>query len=109
MKMHNIGDLMKKAQMVQSQMTILQSKMEKQEFEGVAANGAVRVVTTGKHVPISISINPDIVDKSDVETLEDLVLVAIRNAYDKSEEAMNSEMERIQTSLGLPAGFKMPF
>ena len=31
--MRNIGDLMKKAQMVQSQMNILQAKMEKQEFE----------------------------------------------------------------------------
>lgn len=107
--MRNIGDLMKKAQMVQSQMTILQSKMEKQEFEGVAANGAVKVVTTGKHVPLHVSINPEVVDKADVETLEDLVLVAVRNAYDKAEEAMSSEMERIQTSLGLPAGFKMPF
>lgn len=107
--MRNIGELMKKAQMVQSQMTILQSKMEKQEFEGVAANGAVRVVTTGKHLPVSISINPSVVDATDVETLEDLVMVAMRNAYESAENTLASEMERIQTSLGLPAGFKMPF
>lgn len=107
--MRNIGDLMKKAQQVQSQMTILQSKMEKQEFEGVAGNGAVKVITTGKHIPVSVSINPAVVDKSDVETLEDLVLIAMRDAYDKSEDAMAAEMDRIQTSLGLPSGFKMPF
>jgi len=107
--MRNIGDLMKKAQMVQSQMTILQTKMEKQEFEGEAANGAVKVVVTGKHLPVSVAINPAVVDPQDTETLEDLVLIAMRAAYENVEKSMGSEMERIQSSLGLPAGFKMPF
>ena len=35
--MKNIGELMAKAQKVQAQMTILQSKMEQQEFSGEAA------------------------------------------------------------------------
>ncbi len=107
--MRNIGDLMKKAQMVQSQMTILQTKLEKMEFEGVAANGAVKVVTTGKHVPMKVTINPSVVDPNDTETLEDLVLIALKDAFIKSESAEATEMERIQTSLGLPANFKMPF
>lgn len=107
--MRNIGDLMKKAQMVQSQMTILQTKMEKQEFEGLAAGGAVKVVLTGKHVPVKVSIDSSVVDANDVETLEDLVLVAMRAAYENVDSTMASEMERIQSSLGLPSGFKMPF
>lgn len=107
--MRNIGELMKKAQMVQSQVNILQTKMEKQEFEGVAGNGAVKVVMTGKGVPLSVSINPSVVDKNDVETLEDLVLLAIRDCREKTDNTMASEMERIQSSLGLPAGFKLPF
>jgi len=107
--MRNIGDLMKKAQMVQSQMTVLQNKMEKLEFEGMAANGAVKVVTTGKHVPVKVNINASVVDPSDTETLEDLVLIALKDAYIKAESMEATEMERIQTSLGLPANFKMPF
>jgi DNA-binding YbaB/EbfC family protein len=107
--MRNIGDLMKKAQMVQSQMTILQTKMEKQEFEGTAAGGAVTVVVTGKHTPVKVSINPSVVDPQDTETLEDLVLIAMRAAHDNVDSTLASEMERIQSSLGLPAGFKMPF
>ena len=107
--MRNIGELMKKAQMVQSQVNILQTKMEKQEFEGVSGNGAVKVVMTGKGMPTSVSINPSIIDKEDVETLEDLVLLAIRDCREKTDSTMASEMERIQASLGLPAGFKLPF
>ena len=107
--MRNIGDLMKKAQMVQSQMNILQAKMEKQEFEGSSGNGAVKVVMTGKGYPVHVKINPEIVDKNDVETLEDLVLLAVRDAREKADDTIASEMERIQTSLGLPSGFKLPF
>lgn len=107
--MKNIGDLMKKAQMVQSQMNILQAKMEKQEFEGVAGNGAVKIVMTGKGYPVKVQINPAVIDKDDTETLEDLILLAVRDSREKSDETLAQEMEKIQSSLGLPAGFKLPF
>lgn len=107
--MKNIGELMAKAHQVQSQMTILQSKMEQQEFAGEAANGAVKVTMTGKGVPVSVTLDKSVVDPNDVETLEDLLLVAIKNTRETIDNYMESEMERIQTSLGLPPGFKLPF
>ena len=107
--MKNIGELMKKAQMVQTQMNILQTKMEKQEFEGTSGNGAVSVLMTGKGVPVKVSIQPSVVDKDDVETLEDLVMIAIMDSKNKADELMAKEMDRMQTSLGLPKDFKMPF
>lgn len=107
--MKNIGQLMQKAQQVQAQMGALQTKMEHLEFEGVAGGGAVHIVMTGKGVPVSVKIEPAVVDKNDVETLEDLIMIALADSKNKSEEMMNTEMEKMQSSLGLPAGFKMPF
>ena len=107
--MRNIGELMLKAQKVQSQMNILQTKMESQEFEGVAANGAVKIVTTGKGTPVKVSIDKSVVTPDDTETLEDLIMVALGDVRAKIDEYMAQEMERIQNSLGLPPGFKMPF
>jgi DNA-binding YbaB/EbfC family protein len=107
--MKNIGELMKKAQQVQSQITILQAKMEKQEFTGEAANGAVRVVLTGKGEAVRVHLDTSVVDPKDTETLEDLILIAINDSRTKSEETQTAEMEKIQASLGLPPGFKMPF
>lgn len=107
--MKNIGELMRKAQQVQAQMGALQTKMEHLEFEGVSGNGAVKVVMTGKGVPVSVKIDASVVDKNDVETLEDLVLIAMNDSKNKAEETMNVEMEKMQTSLGLPRDFKMPF
>lgn len=105
--MKNIGELMKKAQQVQTQVNILQTKMTRQEFTGSAANGAVTVTMTGKGEAVKVHIAPEAV--ADVETLEDLVLVAINDAHVKSDEYQLAEMEKIQSSLGLPPDFKMPF
>ncbi len=107
--MKNIGELMAKAQKVQSQMTILQSKMEQQEFTGEAGNGAVTVVMTGKGRPVSVKLDKAVVDPADVETLEDLLVVALGNAHDNIDAYMAEEMEKMQASLGLPPGFKLPF
>lgn len=107
--MKNIGELMAKAQKVQSQMTILQTKMEKQEFSGSAANGAVTVVMTGKGVPVSVKLDKSVVTPDDVETLEDLLLVALNDVRNNIDSYMSDEMEKMQASLGLPPGFKLPF
>ena len=107
--MKNIGELISKAQKVQSQMNILQSKMEQQEFSGDAGNGAVKIVMTGKGMPVSVKVDKSVVDPNDVDTLEDLLLVDMKNVRDTIDNHMANEMERIQSSLGLPPGFKLPF
>lgn len=107
--MKNIAQLMQKAQQVQTQMNIVQNKLEKQEFVGEAANGAVQITMTGKGVPVKVKVESAVVDKDDVETLEDLILIALKDSKDKADDYMAKEMERMQSSLGLPAGFKMPF
>ena len=105
--MKNIGELMAKAHQVQSQMTILQTKMAEQEFEGTAANGAVKVVLTGKGNAVKVHVDKSVL--TDAETLEDLLLVAINDSRDRAEDYMNGEMQRMQESLGLPPDFKLPF
>ena len=105
--MKNIGELMKKAQQVQTQVNILQTKMARQEFTGSAGNGLVSITLTGKGEATKVQIDPSAL--SDVETLEDLVLVAINDAHTKSDSYQLSEMEKIQAGLGLPPDFKMPF
>lgn len=107
--MKNISELISKAQQVQSQINILQTKMEQQEFSAESGNGAIKIVMTGKGIPVSIKVDKSVVDPNDVETLEDLLLVAMKNVRETIDNHMANEMERIQTSLGLPPGFKLPF
>ena len=105
--MKYIGELMLKAQKVQSQMTILQSKMEEMTFEGQAGNGLVKMTLTGKGYGVKTQIDDSLL--KDKESLEDLIIVAISDAREKADAYMMSEMEKMQKNLGLPPGFKMPF
>ena len=105
--MKNIGELMLKAQKVQSQMTILQTKMEELTFEGQASNGLVKVTLTGKGYGVKTQIDDSLL--KDKESLEDLITVAISDSRNKADEYMMAEMEKMQKNLGLPPGFKMPF
>ena len=105
--MKNIGELMLKAQKVQSQMTILQSKMEELTFEGQAGNGLVKMTLTGKGYGVKAQIDDSLL--ADKESLEDLIVVAISDAREKADSYMMSEMEKMQKNLGLPPGFKLPF
>lgn len=105
--MKNIGELMLKAQKVQSQMSILQTKMEEMTFEGQSANGLVKVTLTGKGYGVKVQIDDSVLN--DKETLEDLLTVAISESRNKADDYMVDEMEKMQKALGLPPGFKMPF
>lgn len=105
--MKNIGELILKAQKVQSQMTILQSKMEEMTFDGQAGNGLVKLSLTGKGYGVKAQIDDSLL--KDKESLEDLIIVAVSDAREKADAYMAGEMEKMQKNLGLPPGFKMPF
>ena len=107
--MTNISQIMKQAKEMQEKMAEMQKKIEETEIEGVSGGGAVKVVVNGKHVVKKITINPEIVDKEEVEVLEDLILAAVNDATKKISENMSNQMNSISGGLGLPPGMKLPF
>lgn len=81
----NMQNLMKQAQQMQEKMKEAQEELEKCEVQG-SSGGLVTVTCNGKKVITAIQINPDAVDRDDVEMLEDLLLAAINDAYKKADE-----------------------
>ena len=107
--MMDMVSMVKKAQAVQTQMAAVQNKLENTEFTGTAADGAVQVVLTGKLVPVSVKIDKTVANPDDVETLEDLVLVALKNAKDQADDAADKAFDSIKKNLNLPDNFELPF
>src|SRR6476620_4251675 len=76
----NMQRLMKQAQKMQQQMESAQAELAAAEVIGTAGGGLVSVTLTGSGELTSITIDPKAVDPDDVETLQDLVVAAVRDA-----------------------------
>jgi DNA-binding YbaB/EbfC family protein len=95
----NINQMMKQAQQMQER---LQKQMSDMRVEATAGGGMVTVVVNGHKQIQSLTIDPEVVSKEDVEMLQDLILAAINDANRKAEEQMSKQMS------GMMGGLKIP-
>ena len=105
MKMKGMGKMMKQAQKLQNQMTRLQDEMADKTIEASAGGGMVKVVANGKQQVLSIDIDKEVVDPDDVEMLQDLVLAAVNDALNRSQEMVSSEMGKLTGGMNIPGLF----
>ena len=97
-----MGNMMKQAQMMQTNMQKAQAELAETLVEGTASNGMVSISMTCNNEVKAVKINDAAMD--DRETLEDLVLIALKDARAKAEVTTTARMSGM-----MPAGFKMPF
>lgn len=100
----NIQGMMKQAQQMQKKIQTIQAEFEASEIDGAAGAGMVKVTINGKKQLTKITIDPSVIDPTDKEMLEDLVLTAVNDAVNKAETALNDAMGGV-----MPAGMKLPF
>lgn len=96
----NMNNLMKQAQKMQRQMEESQKQLEESEFSAAAGGGMVEITMTGKKEVTKVTINPEAVDPDDVETLEDLVMVAFNSAAAKVDEVQEKSMSSLTGGMG---------
>lgn len=97
-----MGNMMKQAQMMQANMQKVQAELATTEVEGIASNGMVKVTMTCSNDVKRVQIDDAAMD--DKETLEDLILIALKDARTKAEATSAAKMGSV-----MPAGFKLPF
>jgi nucleoid-associated protein EbfC len=97
-----MGNMMKQAQMMQANMQKAQAELATTEVEGSASNGIVKVTMTCSNDVKRIQIDDAAMD--DKETLEDLLLIALKDAKAKAEATSSAKMGNL-----MPPGFKLPF
>ena len=90
--MGHMQNILKQAQKMQREMQEKQEEVAKKEIETSAGGGAVVVKATGDKVIKSITIKEEVVDKDDVEMLQDLILTAVNEALNKADSMMQSEL-----------------
>jgi len=105
MGMANMGKMMKQVQQMQEKMQKMQEEIEQRTIEVTAGGGAVKVIANGKQQIVAIEISPDVVDPEDVEMLQDIVLAAVNEAIQKTQEMMQEEMKKITGGISIPGLF----
>lgn len=96
----DMQQLMKQAQKMQQQLLQAQEQLAQTEVEGTAGGGLVTATVTGSGEVLSIKIDPKAVDPDDVESLEDLVVAAIRDASRAAQELATDTMGPLTGGLG---------
>jgi DNA-binding YbaB/EbfC family protein len=96
----NIQQLMQQAQKIQKQIKENQTEMGSTDFVGTTAGGAVKVVINGLYVMKSVEIHPDLLNKEDVELLQDTIVVAYNEAKKKVDAANKDGLGSMSGALG---------
>jgi nucleoid-associated protein EbfC len=98
----NLNKLMKQAQQMQAQMAKAQDELQSKTVEITAAGGKIKVTANGAGEILSIKIDKQVVDPSDVAFLEEAVLSGVQQAIEQGKALAQSEMQKITGGLGMP-------
>lgn len=96
-----MGDLLQKAQELQSKLTRLQEEAEKETVEASAGGGMVTAVVNGKLQLVSLRIDPTVIESGDREMIQDLVVAAVNEGVRQAQQQMAEKMSQATGGLGL--------
>ncbi len=100
--MSSIGKLMKQAAKMQQQMEQIQAQLAARTVEATSGGGAVKVIAKCDGTLASIKIDPQALNPSDAELLEDMILSATNQALTQAKEISNAEMGKATAGFNLP-------
>ncbi|NQW99573.1 YbaB/EbfC family nucleoid-associated protein [bacterium] len=98
----NIQKLMKQAQQMQAGLAAKQEELATQTVEASVGGGMVNVLATCAGDVLSIKIDPSVIDPSDPEFLEDLVLKGVQEAIAKGKETSAAAMKKLTGGMSIP-------
>ena len=98
--------MLKQAQQMQAKMAETQEELAAKTVVATSGGGKVTVVANGAGDVVSIKIDPAVIDPSDAEFLEDLVLAAVKEAIEKAKSMAQDEMGKLTSGMNIPG---LPF
>jgi DNA-binding YbaB/EbfC family protein len=96
------GDIMRQAKKLQQEMGKVQEETRKKTVEASAGGGMVTVTANGGMEIVSIKIEPDVVNRDDIEMLQDLIVAATNEALRRAQQMVSEEMSKVTGGLNLP-------
>ena len=97
---------LKKVQEVQTKLAKAREMLEEAEVVGESGAGLVKARVSGTKVLKSLEIDPSLLEPANRETVEDLVVAAVRDGFAKADKLSK---EQVADATGLPLGTGLPW
>jgi len=99
-----LSKMMKEARKLEARLEAVRDALKDMTVEGSAGGGAVKVVMNAQRDVLSMTIDPGVLEGGDAEMVEDLLLSALRDAKQKSDEVAAHEMAKVTGGVLPPSG-----
>jgi hypothetical protein len=101
----NLAKMMKQAASMQKDMERVQADLAARTVEFSSGGGMVTATARGDGTVAKIKIDPKVINPTDADMLEDLVLTAVDGALRQVKEIAAKEMEKVTAGLRMPGLF----
>ncbi len=103
--MKNVANLQKMLKTAKEMQDKLQKELAEMRVDGASGGGMVTVTLDGSKSLLSISIDPEVVNKDDIEMLQDLIIAEFNDAGTKVDENVSEKMGKFGMGLKIPGLF----
>lgn len=100
--MMNNRALMRQARELQAKMLKAQEELNSATVQATAGGGVITVMMNGQQKLLSVKISPEAIDPNDIGLLEDLILTAVNDALQKSQEMAQKSLGALTGGLNIP-------
>ncbi len=97
-----MSQLLAQAQQMQQKLLEAQHQLANAEIHGEAGGGLVKVTVKGSGEVVAVEIDPKVVDPSDIETLQDLIVGAMRDASAQVTKMAQERLGALAGGMGAP-------
>jgi len=95
----------RQAQELQAKLAKAQQELGDMTTEVSSGGGAIKIVIDGQQKVHSVSISPEVINAEDAEFLEDMVMAAVNEALQKSQELASEHLSSLTGGLKIPGLF----
>lgn len=93
---------MRQAQELQAKLAKAQQELGDMTVEATSGGGAVKIVMDGHQKIRSLKISPEVIDANEIELLEDLIIAAVNEATQKSQEMAAKQLSSLTGGIKIP-------
>lgn len=104
---NDMNDLIAQAAQVQAELQKAQEEILATNVEGSAGNGLVKVTMTGGAELVDLQIDKSVVDPEDIDTLQDLVMGAFKDAHAAAGKLAQEKIGSLSQGMGGQGGPSM--